>query len=339
VQYFNKEELIIPATQENSEKQNKIAPQIDKPQNPSEPEGIHEKLAIEEVVNIDMDSIKKPGFKPQSFTPIEPVDERLTQPSPIFNWLTGLLLGIVSLMAMGLYQAWQTVAHAWLTSPIIGGSLGLLVVAFASVLSVLIWREVQGYRRINRIDLQLNHLKKLDDTSERQAWLDFYQQNQQLQTSQHAQAFHYSFFQKVKPHHTPQELNKLYHYHVLEPLKSAARTVIKKDMMASAAISGLSPNAFFQTIALVWLHLKMVRQVAQIYGFRPGFIGQVKLLKMAFNSMVILSLTDVATEMLMSDLLGPGVLSKVSAQSAEAVVSARLTCRLGEGIIEALTLK
>lgn len=109
--------------------------------------------------------------------------------------------------------------------------------------------------------------------------------------------------------------------------------------MASAVISSLSPNAFFQTIALVWLHLKMVRQVAQIYGFRPGFIGQVKLLKMAFNSMVILSLTDVATEMLMSDLLGSSVLSKVSAQSAEAVVSARLTCRLGEGIIEALTLK
>jgi putative membrane protein len=302
-----------------------------------EQETVQEALAVEEVVNFEMHKIQKPNNAAEETNTLAPIIS--TQKSRIFNWLNALILGVLTLLLIGLYQLIQTVMQAWHTNPVLGGLLGGMALGFVILLTVLITKEIQGYRRIKVIDSQLNKLNIIYGSQNRADWLEFYRTNQQVQTSPLAQTCHQHFFQNVKPHHSAEELQDMYQCQVIDPLQNNARSSIKKDMLASAAISGLSPNAFFQTMALVWLHLKMVRNIADIYGFRPGMLGQIKLLKMAFNSMIILSIADVATETLITDVFGTGLISKISTQSAEALISARLTHRLGEGFLAAITFK
>lgn len=301
---------------------------------PSQAEPV-EALAREQQVDGDMTKIRKPTPKTQ---PTPPTEQRVVNnaSSSWLNWGAALLFGILLLLILGLYSSAHSIYQAWLFSPTIGGVLALLLIGFVGLISYLSLKEIQSYRRLSKVDQQQQTYARLQSTNDKQAWLAFYQKNQHTQTSLAAQRAHHQFFNKLKPHHTAEQLQALYRDQVTQPLKTLARQEIKKQMLASAAISGLSPNAFFQTLALLWLHLRMVRRVAEIYGLRPGLIGQLRLAKMAFNAMVILSLTDMASDTLMSDLFGQGVLAKISAQSAEALVSARLTYRLGEGLINVL---
>ena len=305
------------------------------PTAPAEPV---EALASEQPVECDMAQVRKPTPKVQpEITTEQPVVKGSS--SSWLHWGSALLIGLLLLLTLGMYSAAQSIYQAWLLSAPIGGALALLLLVFIGLVGFLSFREIQSYRRITKIDYQQTAYERIQTSQDKQAWLAFYQSNQQAQDSLAARVAHHQFFSKIKPHHTLDQLQDLYRDQVTQPLKTLARKEVKKQMLASAAISGLSPNAFYQTLALLWLHLSMVRRVAQIYGLRPGLIGQLRLAKMAFNAMVILSLTDMASDTLMSELFGQGVLAKVSAQSAEAMVSARLTYRLGEGLMDVLWIE
>ena len=294
-------------------------------------------LASEQKVQVDLESIKKP--KPKQVPPAIAESPLIDSSASWIKWLSVLLLGAMTILLFSVYAAWQTVQEAWSESALIGSLLGIFLVTFVMALGYLIAREVQIYTGLNRIDGQLNTLKKIKFiTDDKQAWLAFYQQNQAIQNSLMAREAHRQFFQSIKPHHSLSDIQQIYRDQVTQPIRKVALKGIKNDMMASAAISGLSPNALFQSVLLIWLHLKMVRKVSQIYGLRTSLVGEIKLLKMAFGAMAALSLTDMWAESLMSDVLGPGVLAKISAQSAEAMISARLTYRLGDALVKTLSM-
>lgn len=299
-------------------------------------ENAFESLASEQQVDIDIERIRKPASE-YSQQPIllESSDE--TSPSKL-NWVSALLLGIFLFLMLGVYQALDVIYQAWEFSVVVGLILLTVLVSFVSVVGALIWKEIRSYKSISRIDQQQQAFEKIKTSQDLELWLKFFKHNQQMQKSPQASLAHHQFFSKLRPHHSLKEVQNLYQTQVTEPLKNLARQEIKKQVLASAALSGLSPNALIQTVALTWLHLKMVRRIAGFYGLRPGIQGQIRLSKMAFNALIVLGLTDMTTDVIMAELFGQGVLAKISSQSAEALISARLTYRLGEGLIDILWL-
>ena len=81
-------------------------------------------------------------------------------------------------------------------------------------------------------------------------------------------------------------------------------------------------------LLILWRNLKMIEEIANLYGLRLGYWSRIKLIKQVFVNMVYAGATeliaDVGTELLGADLLG-----KLSARLAQGLGAGMLTARLG----------
>ncbi len=72
----------------------------------------------------------------------------------------------------------------------------------------------------------------------------------------------------------------------------------------------------------------MIRDLATLYGGRPGFISSISLIGKVFQSLIYAGVSERVAESL-SDILGGSLLSVVSTQLAQGVGSGILTARVG----------
>ena len=85
--------------------------------------------------------------------------------------------------------------------------------------------------------------------------------------------------------------------------------------------------------AALFANLRMIRQIAQIYGGRSGSFGSLRLLRRVFAALLgagALALTDD----LVGSVAGGGVISKLSRRLGEGVVNGALTARVGVAAME-----
>ncbi len=110
-----------------------------------------------------------------------------------------------------------------------------------------------------------------------------------------------------------------------EEAKSAARTV--------TAATALAPIALIDVLTALFVNLRMVRRVAEIYGGRAGMLGSWRLLKSVAAHLVATGAVAVSDD-LIGPLVGGGALSKISRRFGEGLVNGVLTARVGAAAIE-----
>lgn len=253
------------------------------------------------------------------------------------NWL--LITGISSLL-LGLVV---TSIESWLNSlgqlPLLASALFVTNMLFVGLLLWFVGRETLAYRRVNRVINEAQELPSLLTQGDKIAvthWLE--QLTQQHQNSEQARRLHHAFWQTVQGHHTGFERLELYQRMVSQPLKQAAEALIQPAMLQGAGISLLSPNNLIHSLILLWRSAKLVRDIAQVYGIRPGFFGSIKLLKIAIENMVIQQGVDLLVDAGMQKV-SQGVLSKVVEKGSEATTTGLLLRRLGKAMINQLDLQ
>jgi putative membrane protein len=253
------------------------------------------------------------------------------------NWL--LITGISSLL-LGLVV---TSIESWLNSlgqlPLLASALFVSNLLFVGLLLWFIGREALTYLRVNRVineTQELNALLTQGDKSAVTHWLK--QLTQHHQHSEIAQKYHHAFWQTVQAHHTGFERLELYQRMVSQPLKQSAEALIQPAMLQGAGISLLSPNNLIHSLILLWRSAKLVRDIAGIYGIRPGFFGSLKLLKVAIENMIIQQGVDLLVDAGMQKV-SQGVLGKVVEKGSEATTTGLLLRRLGKAMIRQLDLQ
>lgn len=252
------------------------------------------------------------------------------------NWL--LITGISSLL-LGLVV---TSIESWLNSlgqlPLLASALFVTNMLFVGLLLWFIGREALTYLRVNRVINEAQELNSLLTQGDKTAvthWLK--QLTQHHQHSETAQKYHQAFWQTVQAHHTGFERLDLYQRMVSQPLKQAAEALIQPAMLQGAGISLLSPNNLIHSLILLWRSAKLVRDIAGVYGIRPGFFGSLKLLKVAIENMVIQQGVDLLVDAGMQKV-SQGVLGKVVEKGSEATTTGLLLRRLGKAMIRQLDL-
>jgi len=124
------------------------------------------------------------------------------------------------------------------------------------------------------------------------------------------------------------ELLSLFSKQVLSPVDKKVLDKISKFSTESVVLVALSPIAVIDMLLILWRNLKMVDEIANLYGLRLGYWSRIKLIKQVFVNMVYAGATeliaDVGTELLGADLLG-----KLSARLAQGLGAGMLTARLG----------
>jgi putative membrane protein len=130
-----------------------------------------------------------------------------------------------------------------------------------------------------------------------------------------------------------------------EVLALYGRTVLAEaDARALAKVSGHAGDvavmvavSYFPAVDMLlvlWRQLKLVEDVAAAYGVDPGYWGRIRLLRKVLRNMALAGAAEVATEVGV-EVLGAGVMARLSGAAAQGVAAGVLTARLGLRAMEA----
>lgn len=120
---------------------------------------------------------------------------------------------------------------------------------------------------------------------------------------------------------------------LLVPLDRRAEQAVSRASRRVAAVTAIIPMPVADILAVLAANLSMIREVAEIYGGRAGFLGSWRLLR-AVAAHLVATGAVAATDDLLGPMLGGGVLGRLSRRFGEAAVNAALTARVGTAAIE-----
>lgn len=250
------------------------------------------------------------------------------------RWALGL--GVLCLIAFGLVDAMLFLQERFTQAPLVTTVLATLLVGFIMALGLFIGREIQGYRSITpflETRGRLSELVSKDDLRFSLATLK--KAAQQQAGSGFARACYQRFFNTLKPHHSNAEVLAIYSQTVQQPIYAQAQVVLKKESLMSGGLAFISPNSFIQTSLILWMSVRTLRKIAQIYGLRPGKVGGAKLVQMTLENLAAQSVFDLMTDEI-ANQISSGLAAKFIENSAEAVAASALNIRLGKALIRQL---
>jgi putative membrane protein len=132
----------------------------------------------------------------------------------------------------------------------------------------------------------------------------------------------------LEPHHTGRDALELFSRFVLAPADQLAQGAIRRASAQAFAINAISPTALMDTLLFAARALRMIREIAEIYGQRPGFAGTVRLVRRLASGAGLVGAVDLVGGVLVQQL-GGAVVERLSASAAESAYAAQKMARLG----------
>ncbi len=120
---------------------------------------------------------------------------------------------------------------------------------------------------------------------------------------------------------------------LLSPLDDEARRLVSSAAQRVSVVTAISPRALIDVVFVFVAALRLVRQLAHLYGGRPGALGMLTLMR---HTIAHLAITGgmAATDSLVQQMLGHGIAAKLSARLGEGMLNGLLTARLGLAAID-----
>jgi putative membrane protein len=132
----------------------------------------------------------------------------------------------------------------------------------------------------------------------------------------------------IEPHHTGRDALNLFSRFVLAPADQLAQSAIRRAAAQAFAINAISPTVLLDTFLFAARAMRLIREIAQIYGQRPGLAGTVHLLRRLASGAGLVGAIDVVGGVIVQQL-GGAILERLSASAAESAYAAQKMARLG----------
>ncbi|MBD3587472.1 DUF697 domain-containing protein [Salinimonas sp. HHU 13199] len=247
-----------------------------------------------------------------------------------------LLLGLLALFAFSIVDAIWYLQSAYAESPVLSIVLAVVLSAFCGCLLWLVTREIRGYRAVNKYLHRTPDLAELAQSSHEEA-LKALKKHAATFSEESFAAHRFRQYQhSVQDHMSAKETVRLYERVVDEPVAARAREVVRRESMVSGSLAFVSPNHLIQTLAILWISLRMVRRVAQVYGLRPATTGNWRLMTILAQNLAAQSIFDLASDEIANQISG-SLTARFVENSAEAVAAGALNVRLGKALIKLLS--
>ncbi|MCP8937302.1 TIGR01620 family protein [Alsobacter sp. SYSU M60028] len=124
------------------------------------------------------------------------------------------------------------------------------------------------------------------------------------------------------------DLVRLAERELMETLDREARMAVAGAARRVSLVTAISPRAAIDLIFVAAQALRLVRRVSEIYGGRPGMLGFLRLLRAVGGHLAVTG-GVAAGDSLVQQVLGHGVAARLSARLGEGVLNGLLTARVG----------
>jgi putative membrane protein len=216
--------------------------------------------------------------------------------------------------------------------------LGYVGLAFALVaalaLVVVIGREIFGLARlatIEKLHQRASEVLGSDDHAASRAvvgdLLKLAHQNPQLARARAALQSH------EREIIDGADMIRLAERELMSPLDAEARRLVSQAAQRVSIVTAISPRAMIDILFVFVAALRLIRQLARLYGGRPGTLGMIALMRHVIAHLAITG-GVAASDSLIQQVLGHGVAAKLSQRLGEGVLNGLLTARLGLAAIE-----
>jgi putative membrane protein len=120
---------------------------------------------------------------------------------------------------------------------------------------------------------------------------------------------------------------------LMTPLDQQARLLVSSAAQRVSIVTAVSPRALVDVLFVFAASLRLIRQLARLYGGRPGALGMIALLRHVIAHVAITG-GMAASDSLIQQVLGHGIAAKLSQRLGEGVLNGLLTARLGLAAID-----
>lgn len=120
---------------------------------------------------------------------------------------------------------------------------------------------------------------------------------------------------------------------LLLPMDESARRMVLASAKRVALVTAISPRALIDLLFVGSEILRLIRRLATLYGGRPGTIGFLRLTRETITHLAVTG-GIAAGDSLVQQIVGHGVAARLSARLGEGVINGLLTARVGIAAIE-----
>jgi putative membrane protein len=251
------------------------------------------------------------------------------------RWLSLFLAALAGLIALGIGLAVDNLIRDLFSRNDWLGWLALALAAIATfALVVVVAREIAGLVRLRRINRIHEHAVEAATADDRDAALGVVREIETLYKRRPETARGRAALARQRREIIDgRDLIGLAETELLLPFDESARRMVLSSAKRVAVVTAISPRALVDLLFVGYEILRLIRRLATLYGGRPGTLGFIRLAQETVGHLAVTG-GMAAGDSIVQQLLGHGVAARLSARLGEGVVNGMLTARVGIAAIE-----
>ncbi len=249
-------------------------------------------------------------------------------------WTSPVLWGLLFVFGWGALEIVSLIADAYAKSPYLGYGAGFGLGLLLLVTLWLLYRELGTVLLFREADRHREEVKEARKSGSFNEALRLCEEMARASGIRKGRAFQ-GFVSRLESHFSADEVFRLYETDILADQDRRAREIIVRRSAENGAVVALSPLAWLDMIFTFARSLRLIREVAEVYGFKPGVWGRMQLYRRVARNLVFIGLADLATDAVV-DAVGAGVTGKLSAALGQGVAAAIYSSRLGYMAVKAV---